>query len=58
MYDLWVIKYETEFDYPWQRVCDNDNMEKSVIRNKSSNYEQSWNKRTVGTTNNTTHSLT
>jgi len=54
MYDPWVIKYEREFDYPWQRICDNDSMEKSAIRNKSSNYEQSWNKRTVGTTNNTT----
>jgi hypothetical protein len=41
MYDPWVIKCEREFDYPWQSTCDNDNIEKSAIRNKPRNYEQS-----------------
>jgi hypothetical protein len=57
MYDLWVIKCESEFDYPWQSICD-DNMGKYAIPNVPSNYEQSWNKRTEGTTNNTNPNLT
>ena len=44
MYDVWVIKYESEFDYPWLSICDNDKMEKSAIRKNPSNYEQSWKK--------------
>ena len=58
MYDLRVIKCESEFDYPRQSICDNDNMEISVIRNKPRSSEQSSNKITERTTNNTTPKLT